>query len=82
MPHFGRSPPLVNKPLGIVLCALGVFGLIWGGFTYHTQQTVFSIGSLHATREAAHKVLLPPVVGALALIAGVFVLAAGRGKSA
>jgi len=72
----------VNKLLGTVLCVIGVIGLIWGGFAYHTQQTVFSIGSLHATHEVTHNVLLPPVVGALALIVGVVLLAAGRGKSA
>ena len=72
----------MNRLLGTVLCVIGAVGLIWGGFTYHTQQTVFSVGSLHATREATHNVLLPPLVGALALIVGVFLLAAGRGKSA
>lgn len=72
----------MNKLLGIVLCVIGVIGLVWGGFTYHTQPTVFSIGSLHATREAAHHVLLPPIAGGLALIAGIFLLATGRRKSA
>jgi hypothetical protein len=34
----------MNKTLGILLIALGLFGLAWGGFTYTTREKVVDIG--------------------------------------
>jgi hypothetical protein len=68
----------VNKTLGIILIVLGLFGLAWGGFTYTTQEKVVDIGPIHATREKTHNVPLPPIAGAVALIAGVILLVAGK----
>jgi hypothetical protein len=70
----------VNKTLGIVLIALGLVGLAWGGFTYTTTEPVLDIGPLHATREKTHNVPLPPIAGALALIGGIVLFAVGRQK--
>jgi len=68
----------VNKTLGIILIALGLVGLAWGGFTYTTREKVVDIGPIHATREKTHNVPLPPIAGAVALIGGVILLVAGR----
>ena len=67
----------MNKTLGIILIALGLFGLAWGGFNYATTEKVVDIGPIHATREKTHNVPLPPIAGAVALIAGVMLLVAG-----
>jgi len=66
------------KILGMVLIALGLFGLAWGGFTYTTKETVVDIGPLHATRDKTHNVPVPPIAGAVALIAGIVLLVASR----
>ena len=68
----------MNRTLGIILIALGLFGLAWGGFTYTTREKVVDIGPIHATREKAHNVPLPPIVGVVALIGGIVLLVAGR----
>jgi len=68
----------VNKALGIILIAFGLFGLAWGGFAYTTREKVIDIGPIHATREQTHNVPLPPIVGAVALLGGVVLLVAGR----
>jgi len=65
----------VNKILGLILIALGLFGLAWGGFTYTTREKVVDIGPIHATRDQTHTVPLPPIAGALALIGGIALLA-------
>jgi hypothetical protein len=68
----------VNKTLGIILIALGLLGLAWGGFTYTTREKVVDIGPIHATRDETHNVPLPPIAGALALIGGIVLLVASR----
>jgi hypothetical protein len=66
------------KVLGMILIALGLFGLAWGGFTYTTQEKVVDVGPIHATRDETHRVPLPPIAGAVALIGGVALLIAGK----
>jgi len=68
----------VSRTLGIVLIALGLFGLAWGGFTYTTREKVVDLGPIEVSRDKAHNVPLPPIAGAVALIGGVVLLAAGR----
>jgi hypothetical protein len=68
----------VNKPLGMILITLGLVGLAWGGFTYTTREKVVDIGPIHATRDKTHTVPLPPIAGAVALIAGAVLLVGGK----
>jgi hypothetical protein len=68
----------MNKTLGIILNALGLVGLAWGGITYTTREKVVDIGPIHATRDQTHNVPLPPIAGALALIGGVVLLATSK----
>ena len=68
----------MNKTLGIILIALGLFGLVWGGFTYTTRETVVDIGPIHATRDKTHSIPLPPIAGAVAVIGGIILLVARR----
>ena len=68
----------MNKIIGFFLIALGLVGLAWGGITYTTREKVLDIGPIHATREKTHNVPLPPIVGALALIGGIALVATGK----
>lgn len=62
---------------GIVLIVIGILSLAYQGFTYHTQKKVADIGPIHATKTESHTVPLPPVLGGLALIGGVVLVAVG-----
>jgi hypothetical protein len=62
----------------MILVVVGLLGLAWGGFTYTTREKVVDIGPIHATRDRTHTVPLPPIVGAVALIAGVVLLVSGK----
>ena len=66
------------KSLGVILIVLGLTGLVWGGFSYTTRETVVDIGPIHASRDKTHNVLFPPVAGALALIGGIALVVARR----
>lgn len=64
--------------LGIALIAIGFFALAYQGFTYTTQKKVLDIGPLQATKEEHHTIPLPPILGALALIGGIAIIATDR----
>jgi hypothetical protein len=70
----------VNKTFGMILIALGLIGLAWGGFTYTTREKVVDIGPIHATRDETHNVPLPPIAGALALVGGIVLMVTANKK--
>jgi hypothetical protein len=70
----------MNRTIGMILIALGLVGLAWGGFTYKTQEKVVDIGPIHATREKTHTVPITPIAGGAALIGGIFLIVAGNKK--
>lgn len=70
----------MNKTLGILLIAVGVVGLVWGGFTYTTREKVVDIGPIDISRDKSHSIPLPPVLGAVALIGGIVLLVSANKK--
>jgi drug/metabolite transporter (DMT)-like permease len=64
--------------LGIVLITIGIVALAYQGVTYTTQKKVVDIGPIQATKEEHHTIPLPPILGVLALIGGVVVIASDR----
>jgi hypothetical protein len=64
--------------LGIALVVIGLFALAYQGFTYTTQKKVVDIGPIQATKEEHHTVPLPPILGAVALVAGIVVVVSGQ----
>ena len=68
----------MNKVLGLILIALGLLGLAWGGFTYTTKEKVVDLGPIHATRDETHNVPLPPIAGAVAVIGGIVLLVSSK----
>ena len=68
----------MTKTIGAILIALGLIGLVWGGFSYTTREKVVDIGPIEATREKTHTVPIAPVAGALALVGGIALIAAGK----
>ena len=68
----------MSKTIGVVLIVLGIAGIAWGGFTYTTQKKVVDLGPIQATRTKEHSVPIPPIAGAVAVIGGIVLVAAGR----
>ena len=77
LPATATKGGAMNRTIGVIQIVLGLVGLAWGGFTYTTREKVVDIGPIHATRDQTHNVPLPPIAGAVALIAGVVLLVAG-----
>jgi len=66
------------KAIGAILIVFGLVGLVWGGFSYTTREKIVDIGPIHATREKTHSVPVAPIAGALALVGGIALMAAGK----
>ena len=66
--------------IGISLIILGVVALAYQGITYTTRETVVDLGPLKATVDKDKKIPLPPIVGVLALAAGVALVIVGARK--
>jgi hypothetical protein len=62
---------------GIILIVLGIIGLAYGGITYTRRRDTVSIGPITATVNQRETVPIPPVAGAIALVAGIGLLIAG-----
>jgi uncharacterized membrane protein len=63
--------------LGFVLIILGVLALAYQGIHYTTHKKILDVGPIHATKEEHNTIPLPPIIGGLALIGGVILIAAG-----
>ena len=66
---------------GIFLVLAGALALIYQGITYTKTEKLLDLGPIHATTETQKTIPLPPVVGALALIGGIAILAFGARRS-
>jgi len=68
--------------LGILLVVLGIFALVYQGFSYTSREKVLDVGPIHATRDSTQHVPLPPIIGGLALLGGAALLAIGAKQTA
>jgi uncharacterized membrane protein len=66
------------KLLGIILIILGILALVYQGIRYTTQEKLVDIGSLHVTTTEKKNIPLPPIVGGIALVAGIALVFAER----
>jgi uncharacterized membrane protein YidH (DUF202 family) len=68
--------------LGIVLIVVGVLALAYQGITYTTREKVIDLGPLKASVEKQKTIPLPPILGAVALAAGVALVLVGYTRRA
>jgi hypothetical protein len=66
--------------IAIILIALGIGALAYQGITYTTREKVVDLGPIQVTAEKTKTFPLPPIVGAVALVAGIVLLVMGNKK--
>ena len=66
--------------IGMALIILGVVALVYQGITYTTREKVVDLGPLKITADKDKNIPLPPIVGVLALAAGVTLVIVGARK--
>jgi hypothetical protein len=70
------------KIIAILLIVFGAISLAYGGITYTRREKVLDIGPIEATAERQRTIPLPPILGGVALAAGIGLLVVGGRKSA
>jgi hypothetical protein len=68
--------------LAIVLIVIGALILGYQGFTYVTRDKVVDAGPVQVTANREHSVWIPPVIGGVAVAAGLVILATNRKATA
>jgi hypothetical protein len=68
----------MKTSIGIILVGIGLLSIGWNSFSFTTQEKLFDIGPVHATREKSHFVTWPLAGSAMVLLGGVALLLAGR----
>ena len=67
-----------NIILAMVLIVAGIVAIAYQGITYTTREKVVDVGDLHVMADRTHAIPLPPLVGAIAILGGVVLLAFSR----
>ena len=66
--------------IGVVLVLLGIVGLAYNRITYTSKEKIVDLGPIQATAERQKSIPVPPLVGGLALVAGIGLIAVGYRK--
>ena len=59
---------------GILLIVFGLIGLVWGGISWTEEETLVDIGPIEAKAQNRETIPITPVVGGIALVAGIVLL--------
>jgi len=66
--------------VAIILIAIGIVAFAYQGITFTTREKVVDLGPIQMTAEKTRTLPLPPIVGAIALVGGIVLLAIGKRK--
>ncbi|HWA93345.1 MAG TPA: hypothetical protein VG844_02000 [Terracidiphilus sp.] len=69
------------KIAGLILIVVGFIGLAYGGFTYTTHKKEIDMGPIQVEKKEHHSIPIPPVLGAIGVVAGGALVFAGSRKS-
>ena len=64
--------------IGLALVVLGILALVYQGIGYTKREKVVDIGPIHATADEHKTLPLPPILGVIALIGGIVLIARDR----
>ena len=72
------------KPVGIVgiiLIAIGIIALAYGGFSYTKREKIIDAGPLQVSADREKTVPFPPILGGICLVGGIILVLAGNKKA-
>ncbi|MBC8127763.1 MAG: DUF3185 domain-containing protein [Gloeobacteraceae cyanobacterium ES-bin-144] len=69
-----KTPTIV----GILLIVIGIVAFAYQGISYTTTEKAVDLGPIQINEEKTHTFPLPPVLGGIALVGGILLVAVGR----
>jgi len=69
------------KLVGIILIVIGVLALVYQGIQYTSNEKLIDIGPLKVTATDKKTIPLPPIVGGIAIVAGIALIVLDRKKT-
>jgi len=67
---------------GIILIAVGIILLAYGGYTsFTTKENVAKLGPLEINKQREHPVPIGPIAGGACLVGGIILVVAGSRKT-
>ena len=63
-----------RRIVGLVLVALGIIALVWGGISWTQEKNVVDAGPIQVQTEERKSLPMPPVLGGVALVVGAVLL--------
>ena len=66
--------------MGIILIVLGILALVYQGIQYTSREKILDIGSIKLSANTKKTIPLPPIVGGVAIVAGITMIFADRRK--
>ncbi|HEX2636794.1 MAG TPA: hypothetical protein VHL81_06670 [Gemmatimonadales bacterium] len=67
--------------VGIILIVLGIAGFAFGGLSFTHKEKVLDLGPIQASADKKESLPIPPVLGALAIVGGVVLVAVGARRA-
>lgn len=67
--------------IGVILIVLGVIGFAAGHIDYTTREKVIDLGPVEVNADKKHRIAIPDVAAAIALIAGIGLVLAGQKRA-
>jgi hypothetical protein len=67
--------------VGIILIAIGILALAYGGFSYTKREKVIDAGPLQVSADREKTIPFPPILGGACLVGGIILVLAGNKKT-
>ena len=71
----------VSRVAALVLIVAGILMLGYPMLSYTTREKVVDVGPIQVTKDKEHAVPLPPILGGVAVVAGIALLVADRRRA-
>jgi uncharacterized membrane protein len=67
--------------VGIILIAIGIIALAYGGFSYTKREKIIDAGPLQVSADREKTVPFPPILGGICLVGGIILVIVGNKKT-
>jgi uncharacterized membrane protein YidH (DUF202 family) len=67
--------------VGIILIAIGIIALAYGGFSYTKREKIIDAGPLQVSADREKTIPFPPILGGICLVGGIILVLAGNKKA-